>query len=141
MLNATFTRSSARNQRWCHICEIYVEPESGSFGMESHMSSLAVYRKHMKIISQKANYKINYKCDVCGQNFQTLGDLTTHMKSIHDQVKKHKCFQCGLSFFQNDTLTNHIESVHGESSIHKCELCEKSFYRSAGLERHIELFH
>ena len=65
------------------------------------------------------------KCKFCFRNFDTPGELITHIQSSHG--KKHICKYCSQDFPFLADLTVHIKNTHEVGKKHKCEICEKNF--------------
>merc|ERR1712226_505545 len=56
--------------------------------------------KHPKKIIQKNKYE----CEQCEHSTNVLRDLTRHIETVHDLVKKHECQQCDYATNQPGNL-------------------------------------
>ena len=57
-----------------------------------------------------------YDCNQCNKQFANQGNLTKHIKSVHEGVK-YACNQCDKQYTDQSSLTKHIQSVHEGSSM------------------------
>lgn len=85
--------------------------------------------------------KMKYLCNLCGENFTQKGSLGTHIRVIHENIRKHKCCDCGRRFGQKGDLHRHINTVHEGKRNYKCMLCSCFFSRKFALKRHISRKH
>ena len=51
------------------------------------------------------------KCEKCDKTFTTRGNLSIHIKAVHDQVK-YDCVLCDKSFSQELNLKRHKKVKH-----------------------------
>ena len=56
--------------------------------------------------------KSSNKCNLCGKNCTTKGNLKTHLKLVHDRIKDHNCNFCGNCFSTAQNLKSHVKAVH-----------------------------
>jgi len=72
-----------------------------------------------------------YKCEVCGNTFNSKIPFKTHMKENHsDQLRKFECSTCRVGFYCKKELKSHIRLAHEpiEKGLNlKCGQCEKTF--------------
>ena len=66
--------------------------------------------------------EVNLKCEKCGEEFESTGQLKKHMRS-HDSGKKTKCNECSRMFDEEWKLKAHIKTHLSYS----CENCGKNF--------------
>lgn len=85
--------------------------------------------------------KLKYICNLCGENFTQKGSLGTHIRVIHEKIRKHKCCDCRRRFGQKGDLHRHINTVHEGKRNYKCVLCSCFFSRKFALKRHISRKH
>ena len=67
-------------------------------------------------MNMKEDHK-NFECDSCEKPFSTVGNLRTHIKTIHEGQKDFKCDSCGKSFSQADSLRGHIKHTVSEHAL------------------------
>lgn len=53
-----------------------------------------------------------FLCTLCPRKFQRSHHLTSHMKSVHSDMKPHQCSICGAEFKRRDNLTQHQVRKH-----------------------------
>jgi len=85
--------------------------------------------------------KLKYLCNLCGETFTQKGSLGTHIRVIHEKIRKHKCCDCGRRFGQKGDLHRHINTVHEGKRNYKCMLCSCFFSRKFALKRHVSRKH
>ena len=97
-----------------------------------------------------------YDCKLCQKSFISAGNLTKHVKSVHeksnedekndqefslDEDCKYDCKMCKKSFHNIGNLKRHISSVHeGKKKTLQCNICGKSV-TEAYLKIHIQAVH
>ena len=52
-----------------------------------------------------------YDCNQCNKQFANQGNLTKHIKSVHEGVK-YACNQCDQQFSQQSKAITHIQNKH-----------------------------
>ena len=65
---------------------------------------------------------IMFQCNQCSHKAKKNGNLTTHIKSIHEGVK-FPCAQCNYKATQEGNLLTHIKSIH-EGVKFSCDQCD-----------------
>jgi len=72
-----------------------------------------------------------YKCELCGNTFNSKGPFHSHMQENHaDQMKKFECPTCQCGFYFKKELKSHIRLAHepNEKGLNlKCGQCDKTF--------------
>jgi len=72
-----------------------------------------------------------YKCELCGNTFNSKGPFHTHMQENHaDQLRKFECPTCQSGFYFKKELKSHIRLAHepNEKGLNlKCGQCDKTF--------------
>ena len=51
-------------------------------------------------------------CVKCGLQFVTNGNLTRHIKTVHEKIRAFKCEHCKMSLGQAGHKKQHMEGVH-----------------------------
>ncbi|XP_053679343.1 zinc finger protein 43-like [Anopheles nili] len=132
---------------YCDICE-QETPESTSFEnfseLKLHMNESHNKGAYLKcpICFKRNLYRPNlithidmhknpekYRCEVCKEIFQNLGQhmIKSHTANTVVPVeKKYKCDQCGRMFNFLANLKMHIDCIHGLKDI-RCNICDKYF--------------
>ena len=59
----------------------------------------------------------------CGQ----AGDLTVHVRTVHEKRKDHACPHCAAAFGRAGDLTTHVRTVHEKRKDHACPHCAAAF--------------
>ena len=60
-----------------------------------------------------------------------------HLKEIHQHLEKTKCPKCNQTFVRKEDMTTHIKTIHeNKNSDIKCEKCDKTFSKISNLNRH-----
>ena len=102
---------------------------------------------------------LTFRCDLCGQNFETKKSLKVHKiiascqvsgkKSNLDRVKKvknlsrgkrYQCAQCHKSYAFRSDYKNHVRVKHEGLTI-RCDLCDKKFTKKSSLKVHKIMVH
>jgi KRAB domain-containing zinc finger protein len=72
-----------------------------------------------------------YKCDLCGNTFNSRGPFHQHMEEAHrEQISQFECNLCPAAFYCTKELKGHVKLVHepSEKGLQlKCEKCDKTF--------------
>ena len=74
----------------------------------------------------------------CDKTYYDRRQLTTHIASIHDQLKEYACNLCSKRFNAKEGLTRHVKHFHEKSKASICTLCNKTLSRASSLQYHIE---
>ena len=99
-------------------------------------------QKHCINLNQEEINKGNLnKCESCGNKFRKKGNLNVHIKTVHENVKKHKCGSCDKSFGHKETLKNHVNIIHENMKAFKCDTCSIAFGYIRRLKEHIKSVH
>ncbi|XP_077577696.1 zinc finger protein 1035 [Stigmatopora nigra] len=81
---------------------------------------------HMKP-AQPAPLQNSLKCSQCFFNFNTLQDLSSHMRThAEQQFRQYRCDMCYKSFAYANQLQHHQESHVGQI-VYECAECDKAF--------------
>ena len=68
------------------------------------------------------------KCKVCNDVFTQKGNLTKHVKAVHEGNKPFKCSFCDYSSSRNDRLHQHTSSIHEGKKPFKCDNVKLDFH-------------
>lgn len=82
-----------------------------------------------------------FACSKCPKKFAHSGHLNRHHSTVHLRVRKHKCTSCGDSFFQASHLKSHIKHVHQKHKPWACDLCDVRLATESGLRNHLRNEH
>ena len=120
----------------CKICNVEVV---GLNKMKAHKQkhkqkecqkcSLLVFANSWSAHQSKCS-ETQLKCNICSYETSRKGHLQTHIKSVHNTVKKekvqidHKCVHCKKSFKIRNGLDRHIK-IHSSIKELPCLLCNK----------------
>ena len=86
-------------------------------------------------------YFLLFYIELCQKPFSQSHHLKTHIRSVHEGVRKHKCDYCSRAFSQSSNLKTHIKRVHKIVDKLKCDHCEKKFVQESHLKSHITRIH
>lgn len=78
------------------------------------------------------------ECHLCGKTYATKSSLTTHLQSVHSDVKKFMCSECDKTFARKCYLDVHMATHTGEKK-YTCDECGKSFAQRSTLNTHKNL--
>ncbi|XP_071152847.1 zinc finger protein 62-like [Mytilus edulis] len=82
-----------------------------------------------------------HRCNLCGEKFATLQQLSTHRKNHEEEKNKPiKCDECGKRFRNNYSLNLH-RHIHTNEKPYKCDECTETFSRNDYLKRHKARLH
>lgn len=84
---------------------------------------------------------VQHECAQCGKRFSQRGNLTTHIRIVHEHRRDFHCSYCGKGFSVKTSMRNHVRSVHEQRRDYVCEICGKAFTEKGSLQRHIRGVH
>ena len=84
---------------------------------------------------------IDYKCQHCGESFDSKANLRLHKRSFHKKPAILKCSICDRPFASEDSLRVHIVNVHEKKHKYKCQYCDKSYMWPGLLNHHVKEKH
>ena len=77
---------------------------------------------------QTMHSDLNPKCNQCGEEFPTFGDVLRHIRKAHPEpVKKYICEMCGYTSSRPRNLERHKETIHYYQEMVDCDRCNKKF--------------
>ena len=170
----------------CMVCEKVVSKSNLSQHKKSHLSMSTRFQKYKcefcpGTVFRKISYKLHmrrlhnkkvktselsFKCKLCYIQFQSNGNLKTHLKTIHakevhfidreitEEDLKFPCTKCADRFVSEDILKTHIRkhqndefeflrdlSYDGNDNSYKCLLCYSQFSNFSELKTHVTSYH
>ena len=66
--------------------------------------------KHEAIVHRKETQR--FKCDKCPKSYTSMGTLSYHFRTKHEEVEKQSCEDCGKQFTHPGTLLTHKKLIH-----------------------------
>ena len=123
-----------------------------------------VKNHHVRSVHLKS---LSAKCIQCNKTFSTKGNLTHHIKKVHEKktsecdvcgksvlhINLHKkvnhskddqsikCHQCEKTLKNVQHFKRHIKQVHFQVKPFKCEVCKKDWTTPQKLRRHFDMVH
>ena len=88
---------------------------------------------------KKPSENSEFKCEYCGKNYSTKGNLKNHLSSIHLNNKPFKCQfpNCNKSYINKSLLNIHYISHTGNRQF-ICRICGKKFIEKSNLRIHLK---
>lgn len=75
-----------------------------------------------------------HQCEICGNQYTTVGLLNTHKKRQHAE-QKFECDVCFVAFDQPRKLLHH-RRIHSEPMKIHCRYCQLGFFNAKSLNKH-----
>ncbi|XP_055640061.1 gastrula zinc finger protein XlCGF26.1-like [Toxorhynchites rutilus septentrionalis] len=94
-------------------------------------------RYELKVHMNTHTGEKQYPCRFCAQSFNSVGNMSRHVKIVHCGVKAFSCTYCDRSFGKAETLKHHVMTHTGEKP-HECSVCGKRFIQSVALQTHMK---
>ena len=88
-------------------------------------------RRHLRIHEEK-----QYICNTCGSRFVTNGDLQSHIRDVHLNIRPFQCPHCDTAWPTKYRMEKHIKRIHLKLKPAMCEICGKSFANKTELNLH-----
>ena len=89
----------------------------------------------VKMIGLKKRRPKKYRCHICKEVIDSIGERNRHMAEQHD-MNEFKCGKCDQKFKTENSLKRH-EKVHDEGvKLLKCDKCDKTFLHESQRKRH-----
>ena len=89
----------------CHKCK------------EKTFSRKGDLNTHIKNVHRRLKTK-DYKCTKCEKSFSNGGNLLTHIRAVHLDIRPYKCDVCIKAFARKNDLKMHIKSLHSDIKDH-----------------------
>mmetsp|Transcript_21470 Transcript_21470/g.31230 ORF Transcript_21470/g.31230 Transcript_21470/m.31230 type:complete len:172 (-) Transcript_21470:168-683(-) len=80
-------------------------------------------------------------CHECELGFTKMFTYRSHIKCVHQKIKRYKCGECGKGFYFKKDLPKHELAVHAKLKPFSCTSCSKSFAKREHLQRHARSAH
>ncbi|XP_014366976.2 zinc finger protein 182 isoform X1 [Papilio machaon] len=123
------TDLSLKNHSWTHINDKTVKKYNCSScleGFDFKGDLIAHFKKH----------RTKGRCQLCGRNFRSEKNLSTHMAAHMSKGNTYTCQICLRSYNTMSNLKTH-SITHSNERPYKCHLCKKTFKRNQDLKFHI----
>lgn len=85
--------------------------------------------------------KRTFPCSMCDSVFAQRGQLSRHIRRVHEKLRPHVCDFCGRPFGARSDRTRHIQLVHNKVRDFACEICGFKFQARTHLEAHVRTVH
>lgn len=105
----------------CQICSELFDSETGYI---DHIESLHNGKEREYVV-----------CTVCGAQFRTSAQLSSHKSTKCGTLKRFTCKLCGSKFMTQNTLNVH-STIHLGEKTHLCNYCGNSFLSKGQLKVH-----
>ncbi|KAJ8903365.1 hypothetical protein NDN08_004473 [Rhodosorus marinus] len=80
-------------------------------------------------------------CHECELGFTKMFTYRSHVKCVHEKVKRHYCKECGKGFYFGKGLRKHEIAMHTKPKQFICSSCGKTFAKNDQLQRHRQTVH
>ena len=80
----------------------------------------------------------DFKCSMCHYAASQRKALSQHIKSVHEHVKDQACEKCDYKCSDSSNMIRHMKMVHENIREHECPKCDKTYCRSQDLLKHIQ---
>ena len=104
------------------------------------------FKNHMKIHMRAegvnesdTNIKLYHYCDKCERRFLSKGQLTEHIRSVHEKIDV-TCPECPMTFKTQHEVYKHKKLSHSTDERLGCKYCGKRFSSMANARTH-EMVH
>ena len=127
-----------------YSCTVCGEKFATEMFMQVHVKSHTLKKQYSCTLCEKSYRSLNslhihmnvhtekYKCDECGECFQSRQQLAVHRK----RKKPHECDVCGKRFAKRANLVIHGR-IHSGEKPYKCHICDKAYRDASSLNGHI----
>ena len=140
------TSSSSVPQHSCHVhvpLSVYdggcTRSRAPDFGARSPSQAPSSASDSCGAMGKEPKSRI-HACPQC--DYKTgEGNLSRHVRTVHEQRRDHACPQCDAAFGQAGHLRTHVRVVHEQRRDHACPQCDAAFGRAGNLSRHVRTVH
>ena len=99
--------------------------------------------KNVEKLETSNNHEIfdreELKCTYCPKDFVSKGQLTKHLKTVHQIIRNHKCMKCDKAFLRQKHLKEHILRLHESKRDFLCQECKSTFKTKGDLKMHFNV--
>ena len=81
-----------------------------------------------------------FSCPRCPCTYATKGNLTEHIRHIHENASRYRCETCGKGFSVRSHYYGHL-AAHTGVKRYVCSVCLKEFTLKSNLKAHMLRFH
>ncbi|KAL5281400.1 hypothetical protein ACFFRR_005040 [Megaselia abdita] len=78
-----------------------------------------------------------YSCNFCNYIGNSSGNLSRHVRIVHEGIKEYACRFCDRKFGKAETCKHH-EMTHTGEKPHECGVCGKRFIQAVALKTHMK---
>ena len=101
--------------------DLKINPRSRCHRCEESFDTEELRKEHSK------NCEAIFTCHICGTTMTNKRSLVTHIKSIHQKIRRAKCHKCGKEFYEKNRMVQHIQNVHDGQKNFQCHTCGTDF--------------
>jgi len=80
-------------------------------------------------------------CHECQMGFTKMFTYRSHVKCVHEKVKRYFCKECGKGFYFRKGLRKHEITMHANPEQFICSSCATAFATNDQLQRHYRTVH
>ena len=111
------------------------------FGSSGSKNRVRITVKKSLVASKLPKHDMEITCPICEKKLTAKKTLKTHIKDIHEKLKKFKCGICAQGFAQKIHLHRHQKIHAAIDTRYKCKICAKSYSRQDKLKEHVKIHH
>ena len=94
---------------------------------------------HVQRIHEKKDMSV--KCELCGKMFANRNGMKTHIRFVHQKIRKFSCEKCAFQTTNSASLRQHTQQVHEKIKNFKCDQCGKEFFNKTQHDSHYRNLH
>lgn len=130
----TSSDTSASSQNSSKSKRKRLDPNHGLHGATLSIRSKSSSRESDRIEKR-------HVCPTCSAGFKMRGDLSRHIRTVHEGKRRYTCHTCQKAFGHSGHLNRHIQSVHLRQRRFECEFCGFKFFQASHLQSHMGHIH